>query len=81
MSALRSLLNGEAQAYYEQAQERLVLYQDESVSIVEIEPFRVKPRVLFFTDIVEEGNANYWINENIAQYYDKEKVLLMEKGE
>ncbi|MCH5275277.1 MAG: hypothetical protein J1E65_05515 [Lachnospiraceae bacterium] len=81
MSALRSLLNGEAQAYYEQAQERLVLYQDESVSIVEIEPFRVKPRVLFFTDIVEEGNANYWINENIAEYYDKEKILLMEKGE
>lgn len=81
MSALRSLLNGEAQAYYEQAQERLALYQDESMVIVEIEPFRVQPKVLFFTDIVEEGNANYWINENIAEYYDKEKVLLIKKGE
>lgn len=77
MSALRSLMNGEAQAYYEQAQERLTLYQDESIKIVEVEPYHIQPRVLFFTDIVEEGNVNYWINENVADYYDKEKVLLL----
>lgn len=79
MSAVRSLLNGEAKAYYEQAQERLALYQDESMEIVEVEPFHVQPRVLFFTDIVEEGEANYWINENIADYYGKEQVVLYEE--
>ncbi len=77
MSALRSLVNGEARSYYEQAQERLALYQDDTISVVEVEPFTVRPKVLYFTDVVEEGNVNYWINENIADYYGKEKVLLM----
>ncbi len=76
MSALRSLVNGEARSYYEQAQERLALYQDDTISVVEVEPFTVRPKVLYFTDVVEEGNVNYWINENIADYYGKEKILL-----
>ena len=76
ISALRSLTNGEAKTYYAEAQERLADYKNPNVTVVEVEPFSVKPHVLYFTDIVEEGEPNYWINENIAAYYGKEKVIL-----
>ncbi|MDD6180017.1 MAG: DUF6056 family protein [Clostridium sp.] len=76
LSALRSLANGEAKTYYTEAQERLVDYKNPDVTVVEAETFSVKPHVLYFTDIVEEGEPNYWINENIAAYYGKEKVIL-----
>ena len=62
-------------------QERLVLYEDENLTIVEVEAFSVRPKVLYFTDVVAEGDANYWINENIAQYYGKEKVVLRENAD
>ena len=76
LSALRSLANGEAKTYYAEAQERLADYTNPDVSVVEVKPFSVKPHVLYFTDVVEEGEPNYWINENIAAYYGKEKVIL-----
>ena len=76
VSALRSLANGEAKTYYAEAQERLTDYKNPDVTVVEVEPFSVKPHVLYFTDIVEEGEPNYWINENIAAYYGKKKVIL-----
>lgn len=78
VSALRSLVNGEITTYYAQAQERQEIYRDETVSVAVVAPFSAKPKVLYFTDIVPEGDANYWINENIAEYYGKEKVLLGE---
>lgn len=76
MSAFRSLILGEAQTYYEESEERREIYLDSNVRVAEVEPYSVRPYVLFFTDIVSEDNANYWINENIAAYYQKEKVLL-----
>ena len=76
VSALRSLANGEAKTYYTEAQERLTDYKNPDVTVVEVEPFSVKPHVLYFTDIVEEGEPNYWINEDIAAYYGKKKVIL-----
>lgn len=76
MSALRSVANGEARTYYEEAGERLAVYQDDAVAVAEVSPFTVQPHVLYFTDIVKEGDSNYWINENVAEYYGKEKVVL-----
>ena len=76
VSALRSLANGEAKTYYVEAQERLTDYKNPDVTVVEVAPFSVKPHVLYFTDIVEEGEPNYWINENIAAYYGKKRVIL-----
>ena len=78
MSATRSLLKGEAQAYYAEAQKRLSDYCDEEIKVVYVEPFSIKPHVLFFNDVHEEGSSDYWINENIAAYYGKEKIVLME---
>lgn len=76
LSALRSLLTGEAQTYRAEADERLTLYLDETVDIVEVEPFSVKPKVLFFNDLQEEDSVEYWINKSVAAYYHKEKVIL-----
>lgn len=81
ISALRSVMNGEARTYYEEGRERLAVYRDDTVVVAEVSAFTVKPHVLFFTDIVKEGDANYWINENIAEYYGKEKVILKEQSE
>ncbi|MBD5478432.1 MAG: hypothetical protein HDR08_07965 [Lachnospiraceae bacterium] len=78
VSALRSLANGEIRTYYAEAQERQEIYRDETITVAVAAPFSAKPKVLYFTDIVPEGDANYWINENIAAYYGKEKVLLGE---
>lgn len=75
VSALRSLANGEIRTYYAEAQERQEIYRDETITVAVAAPFSAKPKVLYFTDIVPEGDANYWINENIAEYYGKEKVL------
>lgn len=76
VSAMRSLVNGEAQKYYAEAMERLEMYQDDTVEIVSVRPFSVQPKVLYFTDVTMEDDANYWINENVAAYYRKEKVIL-----
>lgn len=76
MSALRSLVSGEAGTYYAEAQVRQEIYLDESVTIAEVKAFSVKPKVLYFSDIVVEGDVNYWINEHVARYYGKEKVIL-----
>lgn len=76
ISALRSLISGEAHSYYAEAQIRLNDYHNDDMPIVEVNPFSAKPYVLYFTDVAEEGEQNYWINESIAEYYGKEKVLL-----
>lgn len=81
MSALRSMVIGEAQTYYAEAQERLEIYRDESNPVAAVEAFSVKPKVLYFTDIVPEDDINYWINENVAEYYGKEKVVLKDSAE
>ncbi len=79
ISATRSLLNGEAVQYYAENKSRLKLYQNSDLQMVEIEAFSVKPKLLYFDDLVgNEEDINYWINESIAAYYGKEKVLLTE---
>ena len=76
ISAVRSLTKGEAQTYYMEAEERLQDYKNPAISTVEAAPFSVKPHVLYFTDIVEKNDPNYWINENIADFYGKKEVIL-----
>lgn len=80
VSALRSLVKGEAQTYYMEAEKRLKDYNDVTKMIVEVEPFSVKPHVLYFTDVVEKDDANYWINENVAEFYGKEEIILKNNG-
>lgn len=72
ISALRSIANGEAQTFYQEAMERHALYTDESIANVEVAPYSARPALFDFTDLSEdEGN---WMNLAVARYYHKDSV-------
>lgn len=72
ISALRSIANGEAQTFYQEAMERHALYTDESIANVEVAPYSARPALFDFTDLSEdEGN---WMNLAVARYYHKESI-------
>lgn len=75
VSALRSLMKGEAQTFYEEAMERYALYTDEDFADVEVEPYSEKPALFAFDDLSEdEGN---WLNLAVTNYYHKNSVRLI----
>lgn len=76
ISALRSVVIGEAGQFYAENEDRLQQYKDSSISVVKVEPYSVQPHLLFLSDLDEEDGGNYWVNESVAAYYGKEKVLL-----
>lgn len=77
VSALRSLVNGEAQTFYAEAMERHALYLDETVRGVEVQPYSVKPALFDFEDLTEDEYN--WLNLAVAQYYHKEYVRCLTK--
>lgn len=79
ISALRSLLNGDAAVYYEEAMERHALYVDDTVKDVVIEPFSARPALFDFEDLTTD--TENWLNLAVSDYYDKESVRLRENGE
>lgn len=74
VSAYQSLVRGEARQYYEENQKRLEILKDERIQDVELEPFTMKPYVLFFGDIVQDPED--WVNQHMADYYGKNSVRL-----
>lgn len=74
MKAVRELRNHEAQIYAEESDERFVLYHDESLKSVEVEPLSVKPSLLYLHELNEDSKE--WPNTAIADYYHKERVIL-----
>lgn len=78
VSALRSLLNGEAAAYYEENAARIELYRDPAQPDVTIRPLTARPYLLFKADVGNEGSNDYWINLSILGYYGKNSVTVIE---
>ena len=76
VSALRSLVNGDAGTYYTEAMERYAVYVDESVRDVVLEPFSAKPALFSFEDLTDD--SGYWLNLAVADYYHKDSVRLRE---
>lgn len=74
INVVRSLREGEAQAYYTQAQERLEILEDDTQLNVVLEPFTYKPTALFFWDLSTDPQS--WENIAVAEYYGKESVAL-----
>lgn len=72
ISALRSVVNGEAQTFYQEAMERHALYTDESIAEVEIAPYSARPALFDFTDL--SGDEGNWMNLAVARYYHKDSV-------
>lgn len=77
VSALRSLVNGEAQTFYAEAMERHALYLDETVTGVEVQPYSARPALFDFEDLTED--AYNWLNLAVTQYYHKEYVRCLTK--
>ena len=74
ISALRSVVNGDAQTFYQEAMERHALYTDEEIDEVEIAPYSARPALFDFTDLsADEGN---WMNLAVARYYHKDSVRM-----
>lgn len=72
ISALRSLMNGDAAVYYEEAMERHALYVDETVTEVVVEPFSVRPALFDFEDLTPDEDN--WLNLAVSDYYHKDSV-------
>lgn len=81
ISAVRSIVNGEAAQYYAENAERLALYNDESMPDVTITYLTAKPYLLFKADVGNEGSQDYWINISIVDYYKKNSLTIVEVKE
>lgn len=75
ISALRSLVNGDAQTFYAEAMERHDIYVDEDIVDVEVKPYSAKPALFAFDDLTEDGEN--WLNLAVMQYYHKAYVRLV----
>ncbi len=73
-SALGSLVRGEAAAYHAEFEERLALLEDDTAQDVTLEPYSVKPYVLYFGDISTDPAD--WMNQAMCNYFDKQSVAL-----
>ena len=72
VSALRSLVKGDAEIYYTEAMERHALYVNETMPDVVVESFSVKPALFDFEDLSEDEEN--WLNPAVAAYYHKNSV-------
>lgn len=76
IAALRSVVNGEAQTFYEEAMERHAIYTDETVAEVELKPYSACPAIFAGHDLTED--AGNWLNLAVMQYYHKAYVKVVE---
>jgi hypothetical protein len=75
ISALRSLVNGEAKSFYAEAMVRHEIYTDEDITEVELAPYSAKPTLFSFDDLSED--PGYWTNLAVTQYYHKAYVKVV----
>ncbi len=74
VSAYYSLKENEAKIYSEEWEERLKVFNDESVTDPVFEPYSRKPYLLFFVDLSTDNTD--WVNEAYARYFGKNSVTL-----
>ena len=74
VSALSSLVNGEAKIYGEEEEERIKILTESDEKEVVLEMHTVRPKVLFFDDI-RPGYERYQ-NVYVAKWYGKDKVIV-----
>ena len=77
ISALRSLVNGDAQTFYAEAMERHETYVDDSITAVRVTPYSAVPALFDFNDLTED--VDNWLNLAVAQYYHKEYVQVVDE--
>ena len=80
VSAVRSILNGEAAEYAAENNARLELYTNGEPEIT-ITPLSVEPYLLYIDDVTNEGDRGYWLNLALMDYYGKDKITVSEPEE
>lgn len=73
-SACTTLASGQAEAYYQEAQERFAILNDPAVRVARIKPFSDPPYLLFFDDLTIDPFD--WHNRDMAIFFEKERVEL-----
>ncbi|MCR4595205.1 MAG: DUF6056 family protein [Lachnospiraceae bacterium] len=80
ISAIRSIMNGEASRYYEQSMERLEILYDEDQPDAVIYGYTedAKPYLLFKQDVsTAEGEEGYWQNIEMSNYFEKDSITVV----
>ena len=73
--ANKAVKTGEAKLYYEEILERYKVYEDDSITDVIVKPLSAKPSLICGDDLIKDkNNINYWINEGVAKYFNKNSV-------
>lgn len=78
ISALRSVVKGEAQTFYQEAMERHEIYTDERIKEVEIAPYSVVPALFDSEDL--STDAENWLNQAVTKYYHKDSVRCVRRS-
>lgn len=80
LCAARSLLIGEAQRYDKEMKERSEILNDPETrgQAVEVCAVSERPYLLFLYGLELTEDPDYWINQTVAEYYDKESVVLVD---
>lgn len=74
IAAIYSLVTGEAEQYYNENQERLILLKDDTQLEVTLKEHTKKPCILFWDDGGEDPDD--WRNKVMAYFYGKDSVVI-----
>lgn len=74
LSAISSLRSGQARAYAREMDERIALYQDDSLADVVVKPITDMPDLFVSDGLLTD--PKYWTNNVIGSYYDKNSVVV-----
>lgn len=73
ISALRSIVKGDARIFYEEEMERREMYLNENMPDVIVEVHTVRPYL--FEDRDLSWNPDYWINQSMTHYFHKNSIV------
>ena len=71
---VEQLKSGTIQLYGQEMQERIDMYNDETISDVVVKDVTVKPKLLYCGDL--STDVNNWINKSMANYYNKNSIVM-----
>lgn len=75
IQAMNALRTGQAQQYHAEFEARVEILEDTARPDAVLQPYSVRPRVLFFDDATPY--ADNWRNEALRDYYGKRSVVVL----
>lgn len=74
VSTLKSIMSGEAKQYKEEMFARIEMYENPDIKNIAITPVSVLPESFVGDGI--STDPDYWVNDGIERYYNKDSVVL-----